>query len=201
MGQDEIFEQTCLPLVLNVLNGYNGTYFVYGQTGTGKTHTMGVLKSISAGSPGIIPQSIDYILKYLKAGEEEGRVLEWHVHLSFYQIYQEQIQDLLNPNENKNLQIREENDGEIFVDNLIEVPIRNVQQAVNIINAGMKFRHMASQQMNDTSSRSHTILHIDVYQSKPYSSGDQNEVENVQARLVLVDLAGSERVRRTTSKG
>jgi len=61
------------------------------------------------------------------------------------------------------LQIREENDGEIFVENLVEVPIDTVEQAVNIINAGMQYREMASQKMNETSSRSHTVLHIDVY--------------------------------------
>lgn len=53
--QAQIFEHTCLPLVKNVLNGFNGTYFVYGQTGTGKTHTMGVLSHISTESHGIIP--------------------------------------------------------------------------------------------------------------------------------------------------
>jgi|TARA_B110001450_G_C17260171_1_gene335186 hypothetical protein len=66
------------------------------------------------------------------------------------------------------LQIREENDGEIFVENLVEVPIDTVEQAVNIINAGMQYREMASQKMNETSSRSHTVLHIDVYQSRQY---------------------------------
>ena len=70
---------------------------------------------------------------------------------------------MLNPSEGKNLNVREEIDGEIFVENLIEVPINSVGQAVNIINAGMKYRQMASQKMNETSSRSHTILHIDVY--------------------------------------
>jgi hypothetical protein len=93
-------------------------------------------------------------------------VLEWRIHVSFYQIYLDQIQDLLNPEEGKNLQIREENDGEIFVERLVEVPIESVSQAVNMINAGMKFRQMASQKMNETSSRSHTILHIDVYQTR-----------------------------------
>jgi len=84
-----------------------------------------------------------------------------------------------------------------------------VDQAIKIINAGMKFRQIASQKMNDTSSRSHTILHIDVYQTRQPQTGqssnqrenESDQIEQVQARLVLVDLAGSERVRRTTSKG
>ena len=146
----------------DVLQGYNGTYFVYGQTGTGKTYTMGVLGDIEEGSEGIIPQSVDFILRYLQNEEDKGVLLQWHVHLSVYQIYQDQIHDLLNPEKGKNLQIREEN-GEIYVEKLTEVPIHTVDQAIQMINAGMKYRQVASQRMNDTSSRSHTILHIDVY--------------------------------------
>ena len=71
-SQSQVFEQTCKPLVMNVLNGYNGTYFVYGQTGTGKTYTMGVLNDIDSDSHGIIPQSVDFILSYLHAQEESG---------------------------------------------------------------------------------------------------------------------------------
>ena len=74
------------------------------------------------------------------------------------------------------MQIREENDGEIFVERLVEVPIQSVAQAVNIINAGMKFRQMAAQKMNETSSRSHTILHVDVYQTKAY---EEDQIEQV----------------------
>ena len=84
VGQEDIFLRTCLPLVYNVLNGYNGTYFVYGQTGTGKTHTMGVLSNIDVDSQGIIPQSVDYILKILQEQEAAGTLFEWKVHLSFY---------------------------------------------------------------------------------------------------------------------
>lgn len=88
---------------------------------------MGVLNNIDVHSQGIIPQSVDCILKILKEQEDAGTLFEWKVHLSFYQIYQDQIQDLLNPHEGKNLQIREENDGEIFVENLVEVPIETVE--------------------------------------------------------------------------
>jgi len=88
-GQSQVFEQTCKPLVLDVLNGYNGTYFVYGQTGTGKTYTMGVLGNIDVDSQGIIPQSVDFMLKYLHEQEDSGSLLQWRMHLSFYQIYQD----------------------------------------------------------------------------------------------------------------
>ena len=64
--QLEVFEKTALPLVMHVLNGYNGTYFVYGQTGTGKTHSMGVLSQINEESKGIIPQSLEFIFSSLE---------------------------------------------------------------------------------------------------------------------------------------
>ena len=73
----------------------------------------------------------------------------------------EHVSDLLNP-ENNNMSIREEN-GEVFIEKLVEVPVETFEQAMNIVNAGLRHRQVASQALNDTSSRSHTILYIDVY--------------------------------------
>ena len=160
----EVFERTALPLVMHVLNGYNGTYFVYGQTGTGKTHSMGVLKQIDTTSKGIVPQSLEFIFGTLEELHSEKLISDWKVHISFFQIYLEQVSDLLNP-ESKNMSIREEQ-GEVFVGDLVEVPVESLDQAMNIVNAGLLHRQMASQAMNDTSSRSHTILHVDVYQTR-----------------------------------
>ena len=97
--QAEVFEHSALPLVHHVLNGYNGVYFVYGQTGTGKTHTMGTLTKMTVSSQGVIPQSLDYIFRYIEANQSADCSFE--VRVSFYQIYLDAIQDLLNP-ENKN---------------------------------------------------------------------------------------------------
>jgi type II secretory ATPase GspE/PulE/Tfp pilus assembly ATPase PilB-like protein len=60
-NQDEVFQHSALPLINHVINGFNGTFFVYGQTGTGKTHTMGVLNEISDESSGIIVNSLEHI--------------------------------------------------------------------------------------------------------------------------------------------
>ena len=90
-----------------------------------------------------------------------------------------------------------EDQGEVYVEDLVEVPVQDIQQALNIINAGLEFREIASQSMNTTSSRSHTILYIDIYQTRKHP-GTKN-YETIYGRLTLVDLAGSERVRRTTS--
>jgi hypothetical protein len=62
--QAEVFQQSALPLVFHVLNGYHGCYFVYGQTGTGKTHSMGVLNKLGFDSQGVIPSSLDFIFRY-----------------------------------------------------------------------------------------------------------------------------------------
>ena len=97
------------------------------------------------------------------------------------------------------MSIREEH-GEVFVGDLVEVPVEDLEQAMNIVNAGLLHRQMASQSMNDTSSRSHTVLHIDVYQTR-HKQDSQDQVEYLKGRLVLVDLAGSERVNKTQSKG
>lgn len=70
---------------------------------------------------------------------------------------------MLNPDDGQNLNIREEADGEIYVESLTEVPIKSLEEATTMINAGMRYRQMASQKMNDTSSRSHTLLHVDIY--------------------------------------
>ena len=127
---------------MHVLNGYNGTYFVYGQTGTGKTHSMGVLSQIDETSKGIIPQSLEFIFSSLEELQKENLLSDWKVHISFFQIYLEQISDLLNP-ENKNMSIREEQ-GEVFVGDLVEVPVETLDQAMKILNAGLIHRQMAS---------------------------------------------------------
>lgn len=93
-----------------------------------------------------------------------GILREFQVLISFYQVYLEQVSDLLNP-ETKRLSVREEN-GEVFIDGLVEVPVETLEQAFNIVNAGLLHRRMASQSMNDTSSRSHTIMQVDVFQTK-----------------------------------
>ena len=196
--QQEVFETTAMPLAMHVLNGYNGTYFVYGQTGTGKTHSMGVLAQLDQTSKGIVPNSLEFIFNALYEMRSQQLIVDWQVNISFFQIYMEHVSDLLNPGGNHNMNIREEG-GEIFVEDLSECQVGSLDQAMKLVNAGLMHREMGSHQMNETSSRSHTILHIDVYQTR--RTEQTNRVEHIHGRLVLADLAGSERVRKTTSTG
>jgi hypothetical protein len=177
--ETETYELSAKKLVDHVLQGYNGTFFVYGQTGTGKTHTMGLLKKISPKSEGIIPLALRQIYNQEK---------NLSITLSFLQIYMENVYDLLKPDK-KPLKLREDPSGGAFVSDLTQVPTDNFNQAVNLINAGICNRIMGSHNANQTSSRSHIVLALDIEQGGRSS------------RLTLIDLAGSERVGSTSSSG
>lgn len=160
-NQQKVFESACLPIVQDVLNGNNASLFVYGQTGTGKTFTMGTLETIKREDQGLIPLALNYIINDL--GKSKSKE-EWSISLSFMQIYMEDIYDLLNPTNGK-LQIREDMEyGETYVEDLVIVPIDNYKQSIDLINAGLKYRKIGNQKMNQLSSRSHTIFTIYVSQ-------------------------------------
>lgn len=179
-SESQVFEQSAKPLVLSVLSGYSGTLFVYGQTGTGKTHTMGLLKKLGPKSDGIVPRSVRLLLEKLPSGSTAS--------LSFLQIYMENIYDLLSV-ESKPLSLREDPSGEVFVQDLVQVRLQDPSQALALLNTGLSNRIMGSQNVNQTSSRSHIVLTLSV------------ATQSSAARLTLVDLAGSERVRKTSSTG
>lgn len=187
-SQQKVFEAACLPIVRDVLEGNNASLFVYGQTGTGKTYTMGTLEAIKREDQGLIPLSLNHMLNHLQQRRKE----EWSISISFMQIYMEDIYDLFNPTNGK-LQIRESiKQSETFVEDLTIVPIENYEQSIELINAGLKYRKVGNQKMNQLSSRSHTIF--TVYVTQKVSSTDY-----ISSTLSLIDLAGSERVKKTNS--
>lgn len=141
-SQQKVFEHTCLPIVNDVLRGNNGSLFVYGQTGTGKTFTMGTLESIKREDQGLIPLALTHILGHLTTNKNKD---DWSVCISFMQIYMEDIYDLFNPTNGK-LHIRESlEQGETFVEDLVIVPIDNYKQSIELINTGLKYRKVGNQ--------------------------------------------------------
>ena len=101
-----------MPLLDDVLAGNHASLFVYGQTGTGKTYTMGTLEAIKHEDQGLIPLSLKYLIGKLSESKPES---DWSISLSFMQIYKEDIFDLLNPKNGK-LKIREDHEfGETYV--------------------------------------------------------------------------------------
>lgn len=187
--QRRIYDVAAAPVVESVLDGYNGTVFAYGQTGAGKTHTM-------EGS--IIPNTFEHIFDHIALNNTSSRYL---VHASFYEIYNEEIRDLLvataSIKSHTSLELRESNDG-VYVQGLTTKVVKSVDEINSVLQDGKKNRSVGSTLMNSQSSRSHSIFSIVV----ECSSTDDYGNENIRAgKLNLVDLAGSERQSKTGATG
>ncbi|GBG25250.1 Kinesin-like protein [Hondaea fermentalgiana] len=210
-SQTAVYETLAKPIVADVLQGMNGAIIAYGQTGTGKTYTMGILDRVSAqGSSGIIPNALRQIFDSLERefGTQSKSACpggghcacEWTVELSFLQIYLETLQDLFAPffgnSVGEPLSMRQDPKSGFFVQGLRTVPVRSLMEAITLINLGLESRQMASTGMNAASSRSHTVLtaEVTVHRCKARVASQTGVVTTI-SRLRLVDLAGSERVR------
>ncbi|XP_048590157.1 kinesin-like protein KIN-7O isoform X3 [Nematostella vectensis] len=186
---EDVYGSFAKPVILSVMEGFNGTIFAYGQTASGKTHTMMGDDSC----PGIIPQAIDEIFTYI----DQHPNREFCLVVSYMEIYNEVITDLLSTNK-KNLKIGEDVKGKVWVKDLTATPINSSEQVMDLMAQGEKHRHFGQTLMNERSSRSHTIFQMQI------ESRDTNEEDDgaVRAALLnLVDLAGSERVSSTGAEG
>jgi kinesin family protein 5 len=188
--QSDIFDFSIRPTVDDILNGYNGTVFAYGQTGAGKSYTM--MGDISSSEQkGVIPRITEQIFASIMASESN---IEYTVRVSYMEIYMERIRDLLVP-QNDNLPIHEEKTRGVYVKGLMEVYVSSVDEVHQILERGGMARAVAATNMNQESSRSHSILVVTV--------GQKNvETGSVKSgQLFLVDLAGSEKVGKTGASG
>ena len=196
--QEDTFSNCSINKLLNnALDGYTVTIFAYGQTGSGKTYTiMGREDSIdenilSNKLSGIMPKSINYIWKAVSKKKDK-----YYLKVSFLEIYNEQINDLLNPG-NKNLQIRWDSKQGFFVEGLLVFECKTPDDVVKVILQGTKNRKRGSHELNKDSSRSHTILTVYIF-SEFENSG---EIFHKYGKISFVDLAGSERLKETHSQG
>ncbi|XP_046644917.1 kinesin-like protein KIF3A [Daphnia pulicaria] len=193
-SQMEVYNHAARPLVQNVLEGYNGTIFAYGQTGTGKTFTM-------EGNPqapelrGIIPNSFAHIFGHIAKESERKKFL---VRVSYLEIYNEEVRDLLSKNQNVHLEIKERPDVGVYVKDLSTYVVNNAEDMERIMTMGNKNRSVGATQMNIHSSRSHAIFTVAVECSEKGIDG--NSTLHV-GRLNLVDLAGSERQTKSGASG
>jgi kinesin family member 3B len=135
------------PLVLSVLEGFNGCVFAYGQTGTGKTFTMEGIRGDEI-LKGIIPRAFEQIWLHINRAEN----MNFLVAVSYLEIYNEELRDLLKPNNTKPLELRERGFG-VHVPNLHSVMCKNVEEMTNIMNHGNKNRTTGCTNMNEHSSR------------------------------------------------
>ncbi|OIW20876.1 hypothetical protein TanjilG_24954 [Lupinus angustifolius] len=177
------------------LDGFNGTAFAYGQTSSGKTFTM----NGSENDPGVIPRAVKDVFEKMERMSDR----EFLIRVSYMEIYNEEINDLLTV-ENQKLQIHESLERGVFVAGLREEVVNNAEQVLNLINAGEVNRHFGETNMNVRSSRSHTIFRM-VIESKgkdSNSSSDCSISDVVRVSVLnLVDLAGSERIAKTGADG
>lgn len=189
-SQKAIFEKSAKDIVDFVIKGYNGTIFAYGQTGTGKTHTM--QGGSAEADRGITPRSFKRIFDVIKSSEK----IQYLVSASMYELYNEEVNDLLKL-EGKNLKIKENPDKGFYIQDLQSQMVKNEKELMSIMEIGNKNRKTSSTAMNDTSSRSHCIFVISVESQTTTDNGAQCYTSG---KLNLVDLAGSEKQKKTDIK-
>lgn len=190
--QETVFNETALPIIESVMQGYNGTIFAYGQTGTGKTHTM----EGTGDDIGIIPRSFSKIFEMIK---QKSKNTSYLVRVSYLEIYLEKIRDLLNKTKELNyLEIREHSEKGFYVEDLKEFVVKSPNEMEELQIRGREIRVVAGHDMNERSSRSHSIFTITI--DNQYI--DDTGKEHIKTgKLNLVDLAGSERQGKTNATG
>jgi kinesin family protein 18/19 len=191
--QGDVYEATTKNLLDSVLDGYNATVFAYGATGCGKTHTI----TGTAQQPGIIFLTMQELFE--KVGELQSEKAT-EITLSYLEIYNETIRDLMAPNHanKQGLMLREDANQVVSVAGLSSHNPQNVQEVMDMVITGNSNRTQSPTEANATSSRSHAVLQVNV-SSK---SRDTSVSEPVtMATLSIIDLAGSERASATKNRG
>ncbi|KAF5856194.1 kinesin motor protein cin8 [Aspergillus alliaceus] len=192
--QIAVYEDVVLPIVNEMLAGYNCTVFAYGQTGTGKTYTMSGDMTDTLGilsdNAGIIPRALYSLFHKLEETEST-------VKCSFIELYNEELRDLLSAEENQKLKIfdNESKKGQsTLVQGIEETYIDSASTGIKLLQHGSHKRQVAATKCNDLSSRSHTIFTITVHTKRTTDAGEEYVSSG---KLNLVDLAGSENIQRS----
>ncbi|CCT68471.1 probable kinesin [Fusarium fujikuroi] len=193
-GQSNLFDDLGQPLLDNAFQGYNNCIFAYGQTGSGKSYSMmGYGKEI-----GIVPLICQDMFKRIDELKKD-KTTKCTVEVSYLEIYNERVRDLLNPSTKGNLKVREHPSTGPYVEDLAKLAVNEFQEIEHLMDEGNKARTVAATNMNQTSSRSHAVFTLMLTQKK-YDADTKMEMEKV-AKISLVDLAGSERATSTGATG
>ncbi|XP_022106893.1 kinesin-like protein KIF13A isoform X4 [Acanthaster planci] len=201
-GQEKVFKCLGLDILDNAFEGYNACIFAYGQTGSGKSYTMMGTED----NKGIIPRLCDTLFERI-AQNEDDTSLSFKVEVSYMEIYNEKVRDLLDPRGKQNLRVREHKIYGPYVDGLSTLAVSSFENIDALMSEGNKSRTVAATNMNSESSRSHAVFNITVTQTLTDIETDESGIaismvsgEKV-SKISLVDLAGSERVQKTGSTG
>ncbi|XP_073292654.1 kinesin-like protein KIN-7O isoform X2 [Primulina huaijiensis] len=191
---EDVYKAQTKDIVAAAVKGFNGTVFAYGQTSSGKTHTM----RGSSSEPGVIPLSVHELFHIIQQDMDR----EFLLRMSYMEIYNEEINDLLAP-EHRKLQIHESIERGIFVAGLREEIVASAEHVLELMEFGESHRHIGETNMNVYSSRSHTIFRM-IIESREISDDVEADISCDAVRvsvLNLVDLAGSERAAKTGAEG
>jgi len=209
-NQFQCYKRIAEPLIDTCLEGYNTTVMAYGQTGSGKTYTIGTSASIRSSSSSqdtkseasYVPESEDGLIPrfvsdlFHRTNALQGRKID--VSVSFLEIYNERIRDLLNPHDEQELKIveRGRNKRGARVLGLSRHKVSCTKDVLRALGEGVSRRVTCGTKMNTVSSRSHAIMILDL-EIRP----SEEEEEDIRSSVTFVDLAGSERLKRTGAVG
>ena len=188
--QTEIYSNVGKRIVEDIMAGYNGTIFAYGQSGSGKTYTMYGNDIYDNNSKGVIPRVVEEIFKRVEKADSD---IDFQLKLSVLEIYKEVLFDLFT--QENNLKIIENKEKGIYIENLSEVYLSSVDEFFNYVDLAQRNRKVAETKLNHNSSRSHCIMILEVIQNY------KKEKIIKKGTLNLVDLAGSEKVSKTGAVG
>ncbi|XP_062944100.1 kinesin-like protein KIF13B isoform X2 [Cynocephalus volans] len=193
-GQDDVFKCLGENILQNAFDGYNACIFAYGQTGSGKSYTM----MGTADQPGLIPRLCSGLFE--RTQKEENEEQSFKVEVSYMEIYNEKVRDLLDPKGSRQtLKVREHSVLGPYVDGLSKLAVTSYKDIESLMSEGNKSRTVAATNMNEESSRSHAVFKITLTHTlcdtKSGTSGEK------VGKLSLVDLAGSERATKTGAAG
>ncbi|CAI7929102.1 unnamed protein product, partial [Closterium sp. NIES-54] len=190
---EDVFQSRACEIAKAVVDGFNGTIFAYGQTSSGKTFTM---RGVPA-CEGVIPLSVRQVFDTISQTMNR----EFLLRVSYLEIYNEEINDLLAP-DNRRLQIHESSERGVFVAGLHEEIVMCPDQVLELLSVGETNRSIGETKMNEKSSRSHAIFRM-VLESREIPEDGATEAASpvLVSSLNLVDLAGSERVAKTGAEG
>ncbi|XP_062242238.1 kinesin-like protein kif7 isoform X2 [Platichthys flesus] len=201
--QEEVYSESVQPLIDAFFQGFNATVFAYGQTGSGKTYTIGEANICSFRDEvqGIIPRAVADVFKLL----DENDLTDFSVRVSYLEVYKEEFNDLLEvETASKDIHIREDK-GNIVLCGVKECEVEGLDEVLSLLESGNTARHTGATQMNQNSSRSHTIFTVYMDQrrgiSRLYATAATSGPQMLSSKFHFVDLAGSERILRTGNTG
>ncbi|KAG9325345.1 hypothetical protein KVV02_006985 [Mortierella alpina] len=227
--QRQVYEECAKELVERFIEGFNVTILAYGQTGSGKTYSMGTgLQYQGNVDSAIVPRAAHEMFTLLNAQMEKDPAMEYQVFVSFLELYNEELIDLLQtqPRTRKdNIQVREDGFGGISWQGVKEQPVGSAHELLEWLQKGSLCRTTAATDMNQTSSRSHAIFSVILKQQRseelepaveidedeeagspqpapvPTAKTGEKTLKKLASKFHFVDLAGSERLKRTRAVG